>query len=84
MVSIFALSASPGNAVEPSSFAIYDDDPDHLWNRLHRTLFGRGGDHESAFGLDDTQLLYWGGTKHLTEGESYDTAIAVLDAQKNE
>lgn len=78
-VSFFALSTMPGVATEASSFTIYADDPEHLWNRLHRTLFGREWRDGTVYGLDDTQLLYWRTTDHLTTGDSHAAGIAVLD-----
>jgi len=56
-------------------YRLYDPDPDHLWNRLHRTLFERGqGD-----GLDTVDILFWAQTEHLLEGPSHDVALAILD-----
>ncbi len=69
----------PCVATEASSFTIYADDPEHLWNRLHRTLFSREWKDGTVYGLDDTQLLYWHSTKHLTTGDSHAAAVAVLD-----
>ncbi len=56
-------------------YRLYDPDPDHLWNRLHRTLFERG----QGYGLDSVDIYYWPRTKHLLEGPSHEAALAVLD-----
>jgi hypothetical protein len=73
------LSVGIVYAAEPSPFAIYDDDPEHLWNRLHRTLIGRVAKDGTVYGLDDAEVLYWDYTKHLRSGESQEAANAVLD-----
>lgn len=69
----------PATTAEASPLAVYHDDPEHLWNRLHRMLFGREWGYDTVFGLDDTQLLYWGNTEHLIEGVSHGETIAMLD-----
>lgn len=58
---------------------IYDADPKHLWNRLHRALWVRLGPDGKAYGLDRLDPLLWFETKHLLEGKSHEEAIAVLD-----
>jgi hypothetical protein len=79
---LLALLATPTFAHEPPGgpdFALYDPDPNHLWNRLHRTLFMRGPMGGEYFGHDDFELLYWQQTQHLLSGPSHDAAVAVLD-----
>lgn len=76
----FAISAAVAH--EPPGgpdFALYDPDPNHLWNRLHRTLFMRGPLDGQYFGHDDFELLYWDQTQHTLRGKPLDAAIAVLD-----
>jgi hypothetical protein len=82
-VLIIVLIAAPAaHAHEPPGgpdFALYDPDPDHLWNRLHRTLFMRETHDGRFYGHDDFELVYWDQTKHLLNGHSYNVAITVLD-----
>jgi hypothetical protein len=61
-----------------SRYAPYSPDPEHPWNRLHRTLFLRhAADGGRRIHLTDP-LLYRSGT-FLLEGESHRAAIAELD-----
>jgi hypothetical protein len=59
--------------------AIYDSDPDHLWNRLHRALFVRTTPKGEEYGLGELDPLLWHETKHLLTGYSYQQAIKLLD-----
>jgi hypothetical protein len=58
---------------------IYDSDPQHLWNRLHRALWVRAGPDGKEYGHDRLDPLLWFDSKHLVEGKSHELAIAVLD-----
>jgi hypothetical protein len=58
---------------------IYDPDPQHLWNRLHRALWVRTGPDGKEYGHDRLDPLLWMETKHLVEGRSHEQAIVVLD-----
>lgn len=64
-------STSPGHT-------LYNDDPDHLWNRIHVTLIGREAQDGKVHGLNDIDLLYWPFTNRFVNGDDLDAAIAVL------
>src|SRR4051812_48906783 len=80
------ISAAPPAAAKPSAPAAadpritvpYAPDPEHVWNRLHRTLFVRSAPDGTNRRHDTDPLLYTGGT-FLLEGESHRRAIAALD-----
>src|SRR5215475_2794334 len=59
--------------------AIYDSNPDHLWNRLHRALYVRTTRNGEEYGRDELDPLLWGETKHLLVGPSHQQAIKLLD-----
>lgn len=64
---------------ESAAATIYDNDAQHLWNRLHAALFVRRGPDGKSYGVDRLEPLLWPGTKHLIERDSRDRAVAVLD-----
>ena len=64
--------ASDGNA-------IYDSSPNHLWNRLNKTLFDRSGPDSRHYGLSELDILYWNTTTNLLGGASHQQALDVLD-----
>jgi hypothetical protein len=59
--------------------ALYDPEPQHLWNRLHRALWVRAGPDGQEYGHDRLDPLLWMETKYLLEGKSHEQAIAALD-----
>ena len=59
--------------------AVYFDDTQHLWNKLHRALFERTTPTGAQFGIDTVDPLLWLETTHLLEGESHTRAIALLE-----
>lgn len=59
--------------------AIYDPDPEHIWNRLHNHLFGRVVAGGRAYGLDTLDPPLWSETRYLLEGPSSQKALALLD-----
>lgn len=58
---------------------IYDPDPAHLWNRLHRHLFVRVASDGREQGLDALDPFLWSETRYLIEGTAHRQAIALLD-----
>jgi hypothetical protein len=58
---------------------IYDSNPDHLWNRLNKTLFERTAQDGEHYGLNQLDILYWGRTTNLLAGASHQQALAVLN-----
>jgi hypothetical protein len=63
----------------PESVAFYDPKPDHLWNRLHTSLFARTTSDGKTLGLDELDPLLWPPTRHLLTGPSHDDALKLLD-----
>jgi hypothetical protein len=62
-----------------SDVTIYDSNPGHLWNRLHRALYVRTAADGRKFGADRLDPLLWANTRHLLSGKSPEDAVAVLD-----
>jgi hypothetical protein len=58
---------------------IYDSNPDHLWNRLHRAFYVRTARNGEEYGHDELDPLLWSETKHLLVGPSHQQAIKLLD-----
>ncbi|MBI4219289.1 MAG: hypothetical protein HY682_04020 [Chloroflexi bacterium] len=74
--------ASPTATVVPKSetaWTVYDPDPEHLWNRLFRTLFRRVTADGKEYGNDTLDPLLWRDTSHLLSGPSHSEAMAPLD-----
>src|SRR5262245_52469128 len=59
--------------------AIYDSNPDHLWNRMHRAFYVRTARNGEEYGHDELDPLLWAETKHLLVGPSHQQAIKLLD-----
>jgi hypothetical protein len=79
-VAFLALSRSADSKPQPDSKrALYDSNPDHLWNRLHEALFVREGPDGLTYGRDHLEPLLWTGSKHLLEEKSNNRAVAVLE-----
>jgi hypothetical protein len=70
--------ASPADEASPSR-AVYHTDPEHLWNRLHESLFVRIGPDGRTYGQDRLEPLLWAHSKHLLEERSHGRAMAVLE-----
>ncbi len=62
----------------PPVKALYDPDPQHLWNRLHHALFVRRDGRGETVGFDELDPLFWHDTTHLLEGPSHDLALSTL------
>lgn len=73
------LAMPPEEPAVLSKSSIYDPDPEHLCNRLHRVLWVRTGPDGKEYGHDRLDPCLWRETKHLLERESHKKAIAVLD-----
>ena len=67
------------DAGSSNTSTIYDPDPGHLWNRLNEALFARTAPDGNQFGLDEPDILYRAGTKHLLTAPSRQRAVQVLD-----
>src|SRR5262245_3205191 len=58
---------------------VYDPKIDHIWNRLHRSLYVRASRNGQEYGYDELDPLLWTETKHLLTGPSHQQAIKLLD-----
>lgn len=65
-------------AAEPEGSTLYDRDPSHLWNRLHRALLVRVQTDGKVFESDAVDPLLWPNTKYLLVGPSHEQALKVL------
>lgn len=78
----WAISASVAGTAQLARSApgagLYDPDPQHLWNRVHRTLNVRTAAGQE-FGADRLDPLVWADTQHLLTGASHTGALATLD-----
>ena len=59
--------------------AIFDSDPNHIWNRTHSCLFVRQSADGTDYGADALDPLLWPSTQYLLTGDSHRRALACLD-----
>jgi hypothetical protein len=80
-VSAAALYCAPLPAVAQhhNPAAIFDSDPNHIWNRTHSCLFVRRSADGTNFGADTLDPLLWQQTQYLLTGDSHDRALTCLD-----
>jgi hypothetical protein len=71
------IAKTPSGA--PVEITIYDPDPHHLWNRLHRVLWVRVTSDRKEFGADRLDPYLWHESRFLLEGKSHEQALAILD-----
>jgi hypothetical protein len=64
--------------------AVFDRDPQHPWNRLHRLFYSRITQDGKVYDQESLEPLFVLGSKFLTEGPFYPQAIALLDKFLNE
>jgi hypothetical protein len=74
---VFLLSSVA--RAEPPAITLYDNDPVHLWDRLHAALRVRETANDGLVGVDSVDPILWSNTKHLLAGESHRSAVAALD-----
>ena len=72
---ISVLLATPGAAGEP----LFDRDPDHIGNRLHRHLHTRVAPNGEAIAVDGLEPAFVPRSKFLTDGPSHERALLLLD-----
>jgi len=59
--------------------SLYADDPNHLWNRVHRQLLVRVAPGRGEYGADEIDPLLWRETKYLLTEPSHSQTIRLLD-----
>ena len=72
-------AAPASRAATAPSARFYDDEPNHLWNRLHATIFNRTGLDGRTYGTNALDPLLWPSTRHLIDDPSHTQLIALLD-----
>ena len=75
------ITGPPPKEVKDGGFqrSLYHADPEHLWNRLHETLFVRIGPDGRAYGQDRLEPLLWLESTHLLEEKSNKKAVTILE-----
>ena len=63
----------------PAPGPLYDNDPNHIWNRLDRHLRVRVAADGKTFGADAVDPLLWRETRHLLTEPSHLQTLALLD-----
>lgn len=80
-VGISAISwsrlAAAGDA--GASCTLYHVDPQHLWNRLHDSLFMRVGPDGRQYGRDRLEPLLWHSSVHLLDLRTNGRVVALLE-----
>jgi hypothetical protein len=64
---------------EAKTWCLYDPDPNHIWNRLYRSLYLRSARDGQEYGYDELDPLFWDNTKYLFSGPANQHAINFLD-----
>jgi hypothetical protein len=73
-----SLRQKPSTVVA-ATWTLYDPDPNHIWNRLYRTLYRRESRDGHEYGYDELDPLLWVTTKYLLTDPANRQALAVLD-----
>lgn len=75
-----SMNASDKRTPVPVEWAVYDPDPQHLWNRLFRALWSRTTVDGAEYGRDALDPLLWEGiTPPFLKEPAYGEALRVLD-----
>lgn len=64
---------------EAKTWRLYDSDPNHIWNRLYRSLYLRVAGDGQQYGYDELDPLFWYNSKYLFSGAANQQAINTLD-----
>jgi hypothetical protein len=75
LAAVWLIFAAPLAAQEN----LFDPAPDHVWNRLHRQLHVRMGLDGKVYDQESLEPPLVPASKWLTEGESHERAVALLD-----
>ena len=76
-----ALSDTPADSPPKDSpiSVIYDNNPNHLWNRLYAALVVRTGPDGKVYGDDRLEPLLWEQSLYLLRGKQAERAVTVLE-----
>jgi len=58
-ITLTARTAQARPAESRSAWAVYDADPDHLWNRVFRQLYRRTAQDGTEYGSEELDPLLW-------------------------
>src|SRR5215813_11888234 len=61
------------------SWRLYNPDPNHIWNRVYRSLYRRTARDGKEYGFDELDPLLWYSTKYLLSQPANGQALADLD-----
>ncbi len=85
-LSLFPLSSSaaagqtePISPSSPFKVAVYDADPEHLWNRLYAALYVRTTDDGQSLGQDELDPLLWENSTYLLREPRYQQVLGLLN-----
>ena len=79
MMLLFAALLLGALPSPPVGLNPYNADPNHIWNRLYKTLCVRQDQAGNVYGVDGIDLLLWDRTTHLLIGSSHRQALGILD-----
>jgi len=80
-----ALRAADPSQLKPASssgiskVAVYDADPEHLWNRLYAALYARTTDDGRSYGQDDLDPFLWPSSTYLLTEPRQGQVLAILN-----
>jgi len=69
----------PASPAKPFKVAIYDADPEHLWNRLYAALYVRTTDDGHSHGQDELDPLLWENSTYLLTEPRYQQVLGLLN-----
>jgi hypothetical protein len=79
MTPTVAPTAKPTRIPTLVTWTVYDPDPQHLWNRLFRLLYGRSSNDGQEYGRDALDPLLWIGIPSPLETSAYAQTVQTLD-----
>ena len=69
----------PASPSGPSRVAVYDADPEHLWNRLYAALYVRTTDDGRSYGQDNLDPFLWPSSTYLLSEPRHGQVLAILN-----
>jgi hypothetical protein len=74
-----AKSTLQPDSFDCENFLPYAPDPNHIWNRVHRSLVDRKDAQGETWGCDEVDPLLWYESKHILASPAYATTFHLLD-----
>src|SRR5262249_14008966 len=72
--------ASTNRHATTDNWRLYSPDPNHIWNRVYRSLYRRTARDGKEYGFDELDPLLWYSAKYLLTQPANGQALADLDA----